>query len=203
MAGKTGPNYPHGHPPVDKVRQLQRRLWVAAKRAPIRGAVTSRRSSTNGSRLCSAVWKPRSVAWARDQGSAGRQSPGAGDRSRNGHARGRVQRPVSWRLPTTGVPPARRTGLGRRKDERGVGYAKRSAIASQDIASQAGRRWRAFDVGLRWIADRWRHGTSEKSPGTLRAGSGMLASLCGVLLPVERPDPVGLCRFAVVVDTNA
>ena len=34
MAGMTGPNYPHGRRPVDKVRQLQRRLWVAAKRAP-------------------------------------------------------------------------------------------------------------------------------------------------------------------------
>jgi group II intron reverse transcriptase/maturase len=34
MAGKTGPNDPDGRKPVDKVRQLQRRLWVAAKRRP-------------------------------------------------------------------------------------------------------------------------------------------------------------------------
>jgi RNA-directed DNA polymerase len=34
MAGKTGPNHPDRHRPVDKVRQLQRRLWVAAKRSP-------------------------------------------------------------------------------------------------------------------------------------------------------------------------
>jgi RNA-directed DNA polymerase len=34
MAGKTGPNSPGGRKPVDKVRQLQRRLWVAAKRHP-------------------------------------------------------------------------------------------------------------------------------------------------------------------------
>ena len=34
MAGKTGPNHPHGNKPVDKVRQLQRRLWAAAKRSP-------------------------------------------------------------------------------------------------------------------------------------------------------------------------
>jgi len=34
MAGKTGPNHPRGPRPVDKVRQLQRRLWVAAKRSP-------------------------------------------------------------------------------------------------------------------------------------------------------------------------
>ena len=34
MAGKTGPNYPGGRKPVDKVRQLQRRLWAAAKRSP-------------------------------------------------------------------------------------------------------------------------------------------------------------------------
>jgi len=34
MAGKTGPNDPGGRRPSDKVRQLQRRLWAAAKRAP-------------------------------------------------------------------------------------------------------------------------------------------------------------------------
>jgi len=34
MAGKTGPNHPGGREPLDKVRQLQRRLWVAAKRSP-------------------------------------------------------------------------------------------------------------------------------------------------------------------------
>jgi hypothetical protein len=34
MAGESGPNHPDGRPPVDKVRQLQRRLWVAAKRSP-------------------------------------------------------------------------------------------------------------------------------------------------------------------------
>lgn len=34
MAGKTGPNQPGGRPPADKVRQLRRRLWSAAKRQP-------------------------------------------------------------------------------------------------------------------------------------------------------------------------
>jgi len=34
MAGKTGPNDPDGRRPRDEVRQLQRRLWVAAKRSP-------------------------------------------------------------------------------------------------------------------------------------------------------------------------
>ena len=34
MAGKTGPNQPGGRPPTDKVRQLRRRLWSAAKRQP-------------------------------------------------------------------------------------------------------------------------------------------------------------------------
>ena len=33
MAGKSGSNHPRGRMPVDKVRQLQRRLWVAAKRS--------------------------------------------------------------------------------------------------------------------------------------------------------------------------
>ena len=34
MAGKTGPNFPCGRKPVDKVRELQRRLWAVAKRQP-------------------------------------------------------------------------------------------------------------------------------------------------------------------------
>jgi RNA-directed DNA polymerase len=34
MAGKTGPNHPGGRKPIDKVRQLQRQLWAAAKRQP-------------------------------------------------------------------------------------------------------------------------------------------------------------------------
>ncbi|AKF10663.1 Retron-type RNA-directed DNA polymerase [Sandaracinus amylolyticus] len=34
MAGRTGPNDPGGRRPREEVRQLQRRLWVAAKRAP-------------------------------------------------------------------------------------------------------------------------------------------------------------------------
>ena len=36
MAGRTGPTHPDHRPMVDKVRQLQRRLWVAAKRSPER-----------------------------------------------------------------------------------------------------------------------------------------------------------------------
>jgi group II intron reverse transcriptase/maturase len=31
--GQIGPNHPAGRPPRDKVRQLQRRLWIAAKRS--------------------------------------------------------------------------------------------------------------------------------------------------------------------------
>ena len=36
MTGQTGSNSPGGPPSTDKVRQLQRRLWVAAKRSPER-----------------------------------------------------------------------------------------------------------------------------------------------------------------------
>jgi group II intron reverse transcriptase/maturase len=36
MTGRPGSNQPGGHPPIDNVRQLQRRLWVAAKRSPER-----------------------------------------------------------------------------------------------------------------------------------------------------------------------
>lgn len=34
MAGRSGPNDPGGRRPRDKVRELQRRLWIAAKRSP-------------------------------------------------------------------------------------------------------------------------------------------------------------------------
>jgi RNA-directed DNA polymerase len=36
MTGTPGSNHPSGHRPADKVRQLQRQLWVAAKRSPMR-----------------------------------------------------------------------------------------------------------------------------------------------------------------------
>jgi RNA-directed DNA polymerase len=36
MTGTTRSNNPHGHEPMDKVRKLQRRLYVAAKRSPER-----------------------------------------------------------------------------------------------------------------------------------------------------------------------
>jgi RNA-directed DNA polymerase len=36
MTGSSGSNPPGGPPPIDQVRQLQRRLWVAAKRSPER-----------------------------------------------------------------------------------------------------------------------------------------------------------------------
>lgn len=36
MAGQTGPNDPGGDEPREQVRQLQRQLWAAAKRAPAR-----------------------------------------------------------------------------------------------------------------------------------------------------------------------
>ena len=36
MAGTAQPNYPDGHMPVAKVRQLQNRLWAAAKQSPER-----------------------------------------------------------------------------------------------------------------------------------------------------------------------
>lgn len=36
MAGRSGPNSPGGHLPIDKVRHLQRSLWAAAKRSPAR-----------------------------------------------------------------------------------------------------------------------------------------------------------------------
>ncbi len=66
MPGRTGSNHPGGHPPIDKVRQLQRRLWVAAKRSP------ERRFHA----LMDRIWRPDILqeAWRRvkrNRGSAG------------------------------------------------------------------------------------------------------------------------------------
>jgi group II intron reverse transcriptase/maturase len=66
MTGRTGSNHPEGPAPVDKVRQLQRRLWVAAKRSP------ERRFHA----LMDRIWR-RDVLWAawqrvkRNRGAAG------------------------------------------------------------------------------------------------------------------------------------
>jgi hypothetical protein len=54
MAGQTVPNDPGGGEPRDKVRQLQRQLWAAAKRAP------GRRSATRANLL--ATGGPRNAA---------------------------------------------------------------------------------------------------------------------------------------------
>ena len=68
MTGRPGSNQPGGHSPIDNVRQLQRRLWVAAKRAP------ERRFHA----LLDRIWR-RDVlqeAWRRvraNRGSAGRR----------------------------------------------------------------------------------------------------------------------------------
>lgn len=66
MTGTTGSNHPGGPPPIDKVRQLQRRLWVAAKRSP------ERRFHA----LMDRIWRPDILweAWQRvkrNRGSAG------------------------------------------------------------------------------------------------------------------------------------
>jgi len=36
MPGRTGSNHPDHRPVIDKVRQLQRGLWIAAKRSSAR-----------------------------------------------------------------------------------------------------------------------------------------------------------------------
>ena len=66
MTGRSGSNHPGGHPPIDNVRQLQRRLWVAAKRSP------ERRFHA----LMDRIWRPDILqeAWRRvkrNRGAAG------------------------------------------------------------------------------------------------------------------------------------
>ena len=70
MAGKTGPNHPDGRKPVDKVRQLQRRLWAAAKRSP------GRRFHALYDRICrSDVLREAWKRVKRNQRSGGRRCP--------------------------------------------------------------------------------------------------------------------------------
>jgi RNA-directed DNA polymerase len=66
MAGKTGPNHPDGRKPIDKVRQLQRRLWAAAKRHPGRRFHALYDRMYRGDVLCEAWKRVR-----RNRGSAG------------------------------------------------------------------------------------------------------------------------------------
>jgi group II intron reverse transcriptase/maturase len=66
MAGRTGPNHPDGREPVDKVRQLQRRLWVAAKRHPGRRFHALYDRIFRGDVLEEAWWRVR-----RNRGAAG------------------------------------------------------------------------------------------------------------------------------------
>ena len=66
MTGRSGSNPPDGPPPIDPVRQLQRRLWVAAKRSP------ERRFHA----LMDRIWRPDILqeAWRRvkrNRGAAG------------------------------------------------------------------------------------------------------------------------------------
>ena len=67
MAGQTGPNDPGGDEPRDKVRQLQRQLWAAAKRAP-GGRVHVKNQACGRDDLqaaCSAVHDPAQPLLAR------------------------------------------------------------------------------------------------------------------------------------------
>jgi len=67
VAGQTGPNDPVGEEPSDKVRQLQRQLWAAAKRAP-GGRLRVQDQACGGDDLqaaCRAVHDPGQPLFAR------------------------------------------------------------------------------------------------------------------------------------------
>src|SRR5919204_137894 len=79
MAGETGPNDPGGRVPRDKVRELQRRLWAGAKRAP------GRRFHALHDQICrdDVLWE----AWERvrrNRGVAGVDSQSIRDVEQNG-----------------------------------------------------------------------------------------------------------------------
>jgi group II intron reverse transcriptase/maturase len=79
MAGETGPNHPRRRKPMDQVRQLQRRLWAAAKRS------RSRRFHA----LYDRIWR-RDVLWEawkrvrRNRGAAGPDALSIADVERTG-----------------------------------------------------------------------------------------------------------------------
>ena len=79
MTGKTGSNHPGGHPPDDKVRQLQRTLWVAAKRSK------GRRFHALYDRICrSDVLREAWKRVKRNRGSAGLDAQSIADVEQSG-----------------------------------------------------------------------------------------------------------------------
>jgi hypothetical protein len=83
MAGKTGPNDPGGRESDDKVRELQRQLWAAAKRAP---------GGRNSHALCVHRWGLTTSCWR------GARLPGAALRESAGRAMLRADRPLVSRV---------------------------------------------------------------------------------------------------------
>jgi group II intron reverse transcriptase/maturase len=103
MTGKTGSNLPGGREPADKVRQLQRRLWVAAKRSP------ARRFHALLDRICrrDVLW----TAWKRvkkNRGAAGLDGETLADVEQYGIERMLDELGAALRAGTYRPPPVRR-----------------------------------------------------------------------------------------------
>jgi RNA-directed DNA polymerase len=103
MTGRPGSNLPSRHPPADKVRQLQRRLWVAAKRSP------ARRFHALLDRICrrDVLWE----AWNRvkkNRGAAGLDGETLADVERHGVERMLDALGAALRAGTYRPPPVRR-----------------------------------------------------------------------------------------------
>ena len=122
--------------------------------------------------------------WRRSARSAARQCRGLVEHHDAADARGSSSMPGCMRLPALGFPPracapyrARTKG----KDERGVGYVKKNAIAGPRFAS-----WAALEAHLdgwmRDIADLRVHGTTGEAPieRFRREEAAALRSLAGI-----------------------
>lgn len=104
--------------------------------------------------------------WRGAGGGVVRQRQAAGGPPRSGHSRGRLQRSPARLCALLGLPsracaPYRARTKG--KDENGVGYVKKNAIAGHRFAS-----WAALEAHLAWwmreVADVRVHGTTGEPP---------------------------------------
>ncbi len=158
MAGKTGPNDPGGLGPRGKVRQLQRRLWAGAKRAP------GRRFHALYDQICrgDVLWE----AWERvrrNRGAAGVDSQSIrdveqsgvesflealGNELRTGEYRPSLSGAGTYRRPTEGSGRwgSRRCGTGWRRWRRSWCWSRcsrRTFGLSRTASARSGaRRWR-------------------------------------------------------------
>lgn len=130
---------------------------------------------------------------------AGGQPEGAGGAPRPGHARGGVQRAVRGVRGVLGVSAAGLRavpGADQGKDENGVRYVKRNAIAGHRFETLG-----ALDAHLAWwmreIADVRRHGTTGETAGRMNLEPSMRTPLIrsNTLLAISMSSSASICSL--------